>query len=35
MKTGANSQGYFSEIDLSLTFMEGKTLNRKSIEAGF
>jgi len=35
MKTGANSQAYFSEIDLSLTFMEGRTLNRKSIEAGF
>ena len=35
MKSGSGSQGFFSEIDLSLTFIEGKTLNRKSIQAGF
>lgn len=33
MKASGNS--YFSEIDLSLTFIEGKPLDRKSIEAGF
>ena len=33
MKQGAG-KGYFSEIDLSLTFMEAKTLDRKSVEGG-
>ena len=33
MKYGAG-KGYFSEIDLSLTFMEAKTLHRKSVEGG-
>lgn len=33
MKQGSG-KGYFSEIDLSLTFMEAKTLDRKSVEGG-
>ena len=34
MKSGSG-RGYFSEIDLSLTFIEGKTLNRESVKAGY
>ena len=34
MKKGAG-KGYFSEVDLSLTFIEGKTLDRASIGKGF
>lgn len=34
MKSGSG-RGYFSEIDLSLSFIEGRTLKRKSIGDGF
>ena len=30
-----SGKGYFSEIDLSLTFMEARTLDRDAVEAGF
>lgn len=32
---GVDGKPYFSEIDMSLTFMEGKTLSQASIEEGF
>ena len=35
MVPGGSKQGFFSEIDLSLTFIEGRTLDRTSVFAGF
>ena len=34
MVPGGSKQGFFSEIDLSLTFIEGRTLDRTSVFAG-
>ena len=35
MKQGNSPQGFFSEIDMSLTFIESTTLDRKSVQGGF